>query len=291
MKAERIRRVRVKASGDEVLVAVSGAGTLHPVGQSLAELLAAGSNALQSAADQALSSAPIAEGDTVPVAVLDRQEVWAAGVTYARSREARMDEAIAKDVYERVYEAPRPELFLKAPVGRIPDPADQIRVRDDSGWDVPEPELGLVLDGNGAIAGYLIGNDVSSRSIEGENPLYLPQAKMYDGALAISDSIVLAEAAGDSPCAAEIRLRIFRADEVLFDGTTSTSKMVRSFEDLAEHLFRELTHPYGAVLLTGASLVPPDEVTLLPGDRVDIEIAGLGKLSNVVAASRVEAHV
>jgi 2-dehydro-3-deoxy-D-arabinonate dehydratase len=214
------------------------------------------------------------------LAPLESQEVWAAGVTYLRSREARVTESPASpDLYTRVYDADRPELFFKAPGWRVRGPGEPVRVRADSGWDVPEPELGVVLDASLATVAYTIGNDVSSRGIEGENALYLPQAKIYDGACAIGPALVPAGAV-EPPFA--IRLEISRGGRPLFAGETSTERMRRRLDELVAHLGRELEFPHGCVLLTGTGIVPPDEVTLRPGDVVRIEIDGLGALVNPV---------
>jgi 2-dehydro-3-deoxy-D-arabinonate dehydratase len=217
-------------------------------------------------------------------APLDDQEVWAAGVTYKRSREARERESAgAARFYDLVYNAARPELFFKAPARRVVDPGGAVRIRRDSRWNVPEPELALVLSPTLKIVGYTIGNDMSSRDIEGENPLYLPQAKCYDGACALGPAVTLA---GDlpSPESTSIRLLIARGGAVVFDGATTLAAMQRSFEDLASWLGRETSFPDGVVLLTGTGVVPPDDFTLAPGDEIAIEIAGVGKLTNVVGA-------
>jgi 2-dehydro-3-deoxy-D-arabinonate dehydratase len=183
------------------------------------------------------------------------------------------------DVYELVYEAQRPELFLKAPAARVPAPGAPLRIRADSTWDVPEPELALVLDARGEIVGYLAADDVSSRSIEGANPLYLPQAKVYDDSLGLSGTIVLARDAGD-PRSAAIELEVHRDGERIFAGATSVAEMKRGFEELVAALFDELSFPAGAVLLTGTGVVPPDEITLRDGDRVRIEVEGVGVLEH-----------
>ncbi len=219
------------------------------------------------------------------LAPVDVQEVWASGVTYERSRQARVEEAVVKSVYDLVFEADRPELFLKAVPGRIPAPGSPLRVRADSTWDVPEPELALVLTGAGDIAGYLVADDVSSRSIEGQNPLYLAQAKIYDDALGLSGTIVLARDLGERARAARISLTIERDGRTVFSGETSTAQMRRSFETLAAYLYRELSHPRGAVLLTGTGLVPPDDFTLEDGDLVEIEIENVGVLRHSVYRS------
>jgi 2-dehydro-3-deoxy-D-arabinonate dehydratase len=201
------------------------------------------------------------------------QEVWASGVTYERSREAREYESADADAYARVYDADRPELFFKASGWRVVGHGDAVRVRRDSRWNVPEPELVLVLNSRMEIVGFTAGNDVSSRDIEGENPLYLPQAKVYDGSCSLGPGIVLAGPDGmrDLP----IRLRVFRDGAANFEGEVSTSRMKRSFEELAEYLGRELTLPSGAFLMTGTGIVPGDEFTLTPGDRVEVSVGEL----------------
>jgi 2-dehydro-3-deoxy-D-arabinonate dehydratase len=211
---------------------------------------------------------------------VDPPEVWCAGVTYERSRDARIEESRI-DVYSLVYEADRPEVFLKdAACRRTVGPGKPIGVRSDSGWDVPEPEIGLVLGAHGDITGYTIGNDVSSRSIEGENPLYLPQAKLFAGACALGPAVL---AANGEPPAFEIRLRVTGPDgEELFAGETSTSRMKRTFDELVDWVRRENPVPPGSVLLTGTGLVPPDDFTLKPGQRVEIHVPGIGTLVNPV---------
>lgn len=229
---------------------------------------------------------PRVQGFSLPaqstlMAPLDTQEVWASGVTYLRSKVARMEESEGGgDFYDKVYDAERPELFLKATPRRVVGPQQPIRIRGDSTWDVPEPELTLVLSSSGAIVGYTIGNDVSSRSIEGENPLYLPQAKCYDGCCALGPVI---EVADEKLAARSVRLSIERAGAVAFDGQTSTAQMRRTIEELAGYLFRELTFPDGVFLMTGTGIVPPDDWTLQAGDIVTIEIEGIGTLVNPVA--------
>jgi 2-dehydro-3-deoxy-D-arabinonate dehydratase len=219
--------------------------------------------------------------DVAVLAPVENQEVWAAGVTYLRSRDARIAESRDADPYTRVYDAQRPEVFFKAAGWRVRGPGQEIGVRRDSSWSAPEPELALVLTAGGAVAGYAIGNDVSSRSIEGDNPLYLPQAKIYEGSCALGPGIV--PAAGAAPPFA-IEVTITRGGEVLYRDATTTAQMRRTFDELVACLFAAMPHPAGAVLLTGTSLIPPDDVSLAEGDRVDIAIAGLGTLSNPVAA-------
>jgi len=218
------------------------------------------------------------------VAPIDRQEIWAAGVTYKRSKVAREEESAgAAQFYDKVYTADRPELFLKSTPERVVGPGKRIRVRKDASWNVPEPELTLVISPDLRIVGYTIGNDVSSRDIEGENPLYLPQAKIYDGSCAVGPVIALAN---DFPAAADvtIRLVIRRGGVVAFDGSTPLTSMARSLESLVSWLGREYSFPNGALLMTGTGIVPPDTFSLSIGDEVDISITGIGTLTNPVAA-------
>jgi 2-dehydro-3-deoxy-D-arabinonate dehydratase len=235
------------------------------------------------AARRLLGDAPaVPLGQLTLLAPVDYQEVWAAGVTYTRSREARERESVgAARFYDLVYNADRPELFFKAMAGRVVGPGQAVRVRRDSRWSVPEPELALVVSPSLKIVGYTIGNDMSARDIEGENPLYLPQAKVYDGSCALGPSITLAHA---MPPREEvtIRLTIERAGRIAFDGSTSPAAMKRCFEDLVSWLGRDNTFPYGAVLLTGTGIVPPDNFSLAAGDTIHIDITGIGRLSNVV---------
>lgn len=198
------------------------------------------------------------------------QEVWACGVTYARSRDAREAETDIKNVYDLVYEAKRPELFFKAIGWRVRGPESAIRVRRDSHWNVPEPELTLLVNSYGEILGYCVGNDVSSRNIEGENPLYLPQAKMYDGSCALGPGICLTQA--DQMRNLPIELAIERNGQVIFRGGTSTSQIKRSFEELAFYLTMEMTFPFGAFLMTGTGIIPEEAFSLSAGDKVTITI-------------------
>jgi 2-dehydro-3-deoxy-D-arabinonate dehydratase len=197
-------------------------------------------------------------------------EVWASGVTYKRSREARTQESTVKDVYERVYAASRPELFFKAPGHRVIGPGMHVRIRRDSQWNVPEPELTLVLNRSLEVIGYCAGNDMSSRDIEGENPLYLPQAKVYDGSCALGPAIYLSTENGLANV--PISLTILRAGQSVFTGETSSSEMKRSLGELASYLGRELSFPQGAFLMTGTGIVPPDGFSLVPGDIVRIQV-------------------
>ncbi len=213
---------------------------------------------------------------------LDEQEVWAAGVTYKRSREARERESAgAARFYDLVYNADRPELFIKAMPRRVVGPGATVRIRSDSRWNVPEPELALVVSPQMKIVGYTIGNDMSSRDIEGENPLYLPQAKVYDGSCSLGPVIKLASAM-PPPEQVTIRLTITRSGGVVFDGSTSLSAMKRSFEVLVSWLGRENSFPNGVILLTGTGIVPPDHFTLEHGDDIAIDITDIGTLRNRV---------
>jgi len=215
-------------------------------------------------------------------------EVWAAGVTYARSLTARMAESQDPDVYDRVYAADRPELFFKSLGWRVAGTGEPIAVRPDSTWDVPEPELAVVVAASGEIAGYTACDDVSSRSIEGENPLYLPQAKSYLGATALGPGIRPAWEVPD-PYDLSFSVRITRDGATLWRGEAATGQLHRRLDELVGYLFRADTHPHGVVLSTGTCLVPDETVTLRPGDVVDIELAGVGRLTNPVVSTEDEA--
>jgi 2-dehydro-3-deoxy-D-arabinonate dehydratase len=227
-------------------------------------------------------------GDPVPLdrvrilAPIDSQEVWGAGVTYERSKIARQEESEqGGSFYDRVYQAPRPELFFKATPSRVVGPNQPIRVRSDTRWCVPEPELALVITPALRLVGFTIGNDVSARDIEGENPLYLPQAKLYKGCCALGPSIALVE---DMPPQHEIQIsmQIYRGETTVFDGSTSVGRMVRSYQELVDWLGRDNCFSDGAILLTGTGIVPPDEFTLAAGDVVRITITSVGTLINPV---------
>jgi 2-dehydro-3-deoxy-D-arabinonate dehydratase len=215
------------------------------------------------------------------LAPIESQEAWAAGVTYKRSQEARKVEAGGADYYDRIYVSERPELFFKASRSRTVGPGGAVGIRGDSRWNVPEPELALVLNRDLDVVGFTIGNDMSSRDIEGENPLYLPQAKVYDRCLGLGPVIVTRDEVPD-PLALEIRLRIERAGRAVFEGRTSTAQLNRSLEELCDYLGRCSSHPLGAILLTGTGVVPPDAFTLAPDDVVVIGIEGIGELTNTV---------
>jgi 2-dehydro-3-deoxy-D-arabinonate dehydratase len=233
----------------------------------------------------------LASGRAVPpealgtlLAPVERQEIWAAGVTYFRSRTARMEEsktASGGTFYDLVYNAERPELFAKAAAWRVIGPGGTVRIRKDATWNVPEPEFTLVLSSAGRITGYTIGNDMSSRDIEGANPLYLPQAKVYDGSCAIGPAIFVTEQ--PLPGTSAISIEIVRAGQSVFTGATTVSEMKRDFETLAAYLFRELSFPDGALLLTGTGVIPPDEFTLQSGDDIRITVEQIGTLQNTVA--------
>lgn len=216
------------------------------------------------------------------LAPIDRQEVWAAGVTYLRSKTARMEESeSAANDYDRVYDAPRPELFFKATPHRTTGPNAPVRIRRDSHWNVPEPELALVMGPDLELKGFTIGNDMSSRDIEGENPLYLPQAKVYLQCCALGPVITLADTLPDAHDL-DIHLTIRRSDEVVFEGGTNTNRIKRRFSELIAYLGRDNAFPEGVFLLTGTGIVPGGDFTLEPGDLVVIDIEGIGTLRNTV---------
>ena len=216
------------------------------------------------------------------------QEVWAAGVTYFRSRNARIEEskdAGGGDFYDRVYAAERPELFFKATGRRVVGPCGAVRIRSDARWSVPEPELTLLIGPTGDILGYTIGNDMSSRDIEGENPLYLPQAKVYDRSCALGPCILINS--DPLPTTTPIRIEILRGGSAVFFGATTLAELKRKPADLAAYLFRENTFPYGAFLMTGTGVVPPDDFTLAPGDKIRITIDPIGTLENDVVQGKL----
>ncbi len=228
-------------------------------------------------------TASISLGKVTLLPPIDQQEVWAAGVTYRRSQAARMEEStVASSCYDQVYRSPRPELFFKATPHRVVGPNQAIRIRKDSQWNVPEPELTLVLNSHLQLVGFTVGNDVSSRDIEGENPLYLPQAKIYDACCSLGPCITLPI---DMPTEDEIdiEMRIQRDAEVVFEGRTSVGQMARSFDNLISWLGRESSFPNGVFLLTGTGIVPDNDFTLKSRDVVEITISGVGTLINPVA--------
>jgi 2-dehydro-3-deoxy-D-arabinonate dehydratase len=218
------------------------------------------------------------------LAPLSHQEVWAAGVTYYRSRGARMEEskdAGGGNFYDRVYSAERPELFFKSTASRTVGPGGKVRIRRDAHWSVPEPELTLVISPKGRINGYTIGNDMSSRDIEGENPLYLPQAKVYDGSCALGPCILVSE--GPLPHSTEITLEIDRNNRVEFSDSVALTELKRDPKTLVEYLLRDNSFPSGCFLMTGTGIVPPSSFTLAHGDRIRITIPPIGTLENEVA--------
>lgn len=233
----------------------------------------------------AISDGVVAKRD--PATILKpivSQEVWAAGVTYYRSRDARMDES--KDAgggsfYDRVYAAERPELFFKATGRRVVGPGDAVRIRSDARWSVPEPELTLLINPAGEIVGYTVGNDMSSRDIEGENPLYLPQAKVYDGSCALGPCVLLSTEPLNK--ATTIEMQITRQGNRVFMGSTRLAELKRDPKDLARFLFRDSTFPQGVFLMTGTGIVPANDFTLAQGDVIQIQIEGIGMLENYVA--------
>ena len=226
------------------------------------------------------NAAEIPNGSLMPP--IGNQEIWAAGVTYFRSRDARMEESESSGgdrFYDMVYDADRPELFFKATAERTRGHGDKVCIRSDSSWDVPEPELTLAINSNGKIFGYTVGNDMSSRSIEGENPLYLPQAKVYRGSCAVGPCLVVGAAPAKE---AMISVKITRLGEEVFSGSTEVSQIKRGFDELAEFLFRENEFPKGALLMTGTGVVPDSDFTLSSGDVITITIDGIGTLENQV---------
>ncbi|GAB3403921.1 fumarylacetoacetate hydrolase family protein [Flindersiella endophytica] len=271
-------------------------GVLSDDGATITELSVAGSISnllrLSVAELEALVAETVKSGDSVPsdqVLLLPpvdgATEVWASGVTYERSMAARVEESTEKSVYERVYDAERPELFFKSVAWRVVTDGEPIAIRDDSGLDVPEPELGLVINSRAEIVGYVVCNDMSSRSIEGENPLYLPQAKVYAGSCAISSGIRPVWEVADAR-SLDIELTVHRDGKPAWQGETSTARMKRPLDELVAYLFRGESFPEGAFLATGTGIIPEMSFTLAAGDRVDIEIASVGTLSNPVVAGK-----
>jgi 2-dehydro-3-deoxy-D-arabinonate dehydratase len=230
-------------------------------------------------AQKNLPQFPLAEVQLL--APVERQEVWAAGVTYLRSKTARMEESdFSANAYDKVYSAERPELFFKSLAEKVAGPDESVGIRRDAKWNVPEPELALVVNTKGRIVGYTAGNDMSSRDIEGENPLYLPQAKVYDRSCAIGPCILVAPS--PLPPSTEIQLEIMRGGKAQFSGSTALSAMKRDPVELADYLYRNNSFPSGCLLLTGTGVVPPDAFTLQQGDEIRITIPPIGTLVNTV---------
>lgn len=236
-------------------------------------------------ASRIAQSEPLAQVDLSSLEPpIEDQEVWAAGVTYYRSRSARIEES--KDAgggsfYDRVYSAERPELFFKAQAHKVAGPNSPVRIRSDARWSVPEPELALLINPRGEIVGYTVGNDVSSRDIEGANPLYLPQAKVYDRSCALGPGILIQQE--PLPAQTRIALEIVRDGRGVFSGAISLSEMKRDSKTLVEYLYRDQSFPHGCFLLTGTGIIPPDDFTLHSGDLIHISIDGIGTLNNHVA--------
>jgi 2-dehydro-3-deoxy-D-arabinonate dehydratase len=216
------------------------------------------------------------------LAPVERQEIWAAGVTYLRSKRARMEESdFSASAYDRVYEAERPELFFKALGEKVAGPDESVGIRKDAQWSVPEPELALVFNSRGGLVGYTVGNDMSSRDIEGENLLYLPQAKIYERSCALGPWVVIGSGEAEAR-RWTINIQIVRGGATVFAGKTTVNQIKRTFSELAAFLARSQSFPHGVVLLTGTGIVPPDDFTLRPGDMVEINIEGIGSLRNTV---------
>jgi 2-dehydro-3-deoxy-D-arabinonate dehydratase len=274
---------RIRVDGHERLArgpVEIGPAELLAHGLSVDDLLAGSAGTLEYVLDGP-SAGDVPTGVTV-LAPAAGQEIWCAGVTYLRSRDARIGESVSSgDHYEQIYHAERPELFPKMAPGRVRGPGEPIGVRADSGWDVPEPELAAVADRRGRVVAYTIGNDVSSRSLEGENPLYLPQAKVYTGSCAVGPCLV---PVGRAPDHTQMRigLEIARHGEAIYTDSVSAADLYRTPQDLVDWLYRATDFPVGAVLLTGTAIVPEPEFTLRGGDEVTIEITGLGRLRNTV---------
>ena len=265
-------------------VVVEENGEYYPVDESLNALIAVEDPYLRL---QSVISSGAPLRPAVPLAFqapIDHQEVWAAGVTYYRSRSARIEEskdAGGGDFYDRVYSAERPELFFKAVAHKVAGPDAKVRIRSDAKWSVPEPELALLANPRGRIIGYTIGNDMSSRDIEGENPLYLPQAKVYDQSCALGPGILI-QSDPMSPTT-RIRMEILRSGVAEFSGSTTLTELKRDPSVLVEYLFRDHSFPFGCFLLTGTGIVPPDHFSLRGGDEIHITIDGIGTLMNEVA--------
>lgn len=280
-----MRIAKVQLSNGEVRVAiVEDAGLrLLPLGRTLTEILHAPKPAQLAASLVDTAATPFAATQVKFLAPIDQQEVWAAGVTYKRSQVARMEESEhGASHYDLVYSAPRPELFFKATPHRVAGPDQPVRIRTDTKWSVPEPEFTLVINPQMQLVGYTVGNDMSARDIEGENPLYLPQAKVYNACCGLGPCILLADQPLDR-AATKITLSITRGGKEVFHGETNVDAMKRTFEDLIDWLGRDNSFPTGALMLTGTGIVPPNDFTLAVGDSISISITGIGTLTNPVA--------
>ncbi len=269
--------MRIGLAVDETTLADLTAGGI----ESITELLEDDNAVARVEALTDLPTSPLA--DVTLLAPIERQEVWAAGVTYLRSKTARMEESdFSASAYDLVYDAARPEIFFKSLPEKVVGPNEPVGIRADAKWSVPEPELALALNSRGQVAGCTIGNDMSSRDIEGENLLYLPQAKVYDRSCAIGPWLILG-ASEEAIRAWIIGVEIIRANETVFAGETSLNNLKRSFDELAGYLCRSQTFPHGAILLTGTGVVPPDDFTLAAGDLIRITVSGIGTMENPVA--------
>jgi 2-dehydro-3-deoxy-D-arabinonate dehydratase len=276
LSAPAVQLVRLDVGGEVGWAARTQVGDA-PLRVGLDDLLRLSLSEARAAVESAGAAADL--GGTL-LSPVDTQEVWGAGVTYEQSRAGRVEESTEGGIYDRVYLAQRPEVFFKATAQRVVGDGQPVGIRADSPWNAPEPELGLVLNAGGEIFGYVVGDDVSSRSIEGENPLYLSQAKVYERSCALGPGIVPVWAAPATPF--HIALRVERGEAVAFEGSTSTANIVRRFEDLAAWLMAALAFPVGVVLLTGTGIVPNESFSLRAGDIVTIDIPGVGTLTNPV---------
>lgn len=279
--------IRYRLSPTQTVVGITEDGKLVGyIPAALHTLLGLRSDELRTRLEQVTQAQEAALSFSDVLAPIDGEtEVWAAGVTYKRSMDARREESETPDIYSKVYSAARPELFFKAVARRVSGPDQPIAVRADSTWDVPEPELALVINAYGEIVGYTVGNDVSSRSIEGENPLYLPQAKVYAGSCALGPAITPSWEITD-PYSLTMYMTIERNGETYWTGQTSVGNLHRRLEELVEYLYREDDFPGGAILCTGTALVPEHPFTLQAGDTVKITIDRIGTLSNPVVRGK-----
>jgi 2-dehydro-3-deoxy-D-arabinonate dehydratase len=276
--------IRVFATAQGMVLEQAGTYRQLPAAAGFDELFTADDPAAWLASRMASAPVVAAPAESALLAPIQSQEVWAAGVTYLRSMTARMEEAREAgggNFYDRVYNAARPELFFKATPQRVVGPGGKVRIRSDSKWNVPEPELTLAINSSGRIFGFSVGNDMSSRDIEGENPLYLPQAKTYAGSAGLGPCLVVTDALPSADTV--IALAILRGGNTVFSGETSVARIKRPLPSLAEYLFRDNTFPHGAWLMTGTGIVPPDEFTLDHGDEIRITIEPAGTLRNTVA--------
>jgi 2-dehydro-3-deoxy-D-arabinonate dehydratase len=276
--------IRYRDHDGAVRIGTRAEGGIHPLAiGSMHELLGLPLDGVRALVGAGGPAVP-ADGVALLPPVDGPTEVWASGVTYLRSMDARVEESQEKDIYTRVYGAERPELFFKSPAWRVVGDGEPVSIRQDSASNVPEPELGIVLNALGELVGYVVCNDMSSRTIEGENPLYLPQAKMYAGACAMSSGIRPVWEVDGTELA--IALSITREDREVFTGDTSTDRMARTFADLARYLFAAEHFPYGAIISTGTGIVPSLDFTLESGDVVTITIDGVGQLVNTVTVGK-----